>query len=174
MILYDYIFSRDGGILALLLERKNHGPFYYQWRDGAKKKLEKEKCTILENGNLKGYYYCAKKKPSGKIAFIVHGYRSNHAETAGVWRDFYRKMGFDLFCPDNPAAGSSGGEYIGFNYFESKAALKWIDVLKKEYGDNIRIILHGFSLGGSTVIRMSDEVPDNVAFIIDDCGFAGG
>ena len=171
MIIYDYIFSREGGILRPILDKRNHSEHYYNWRDGAARKLEKEKCEILENGNLKGFYYSASKKPSGKIAFIVHGYRSNHAETAGVWRSFYKRNGFDLFCPDNPAAGQSGGKYIGFDFFESKAALSWIDFLKEKYGEDIQIIMHGFSLGGASVIRMSDEVPDNVRFIIDDCGF---
>lgn len=174
MILYDYIFGRDGGILALLLDKNTHDVHYYKWRDTAKKKLQKEKCEVFEMNGLKGFYYKAGRKPSNKIAFIVHGYRSNHAETAGVWREFYKRKGYDLFCPDNPCAGESAGNYISFDYYESKAAREWVDYLIGKFGYGVEIILHGFSLGGATVIRMSDELPDVVKFIIDDCGFTSG
>ena len=174
MILYDYIFSRDGGIASVFLDKRKHDVMYYKWRDGAKKKLRKEKCEEFDLSGLKGYYYSAGRKPSGKIAFIVHGHRSNHLETAGVWREFYKKRGIDIFCPDNPAAGNSCGDYVGYGYFESKACLDWIDFLKEKFGNDIKIIIHGFSLGGAAALDMSDTVPGNVKFIIDDCGFTGG
>ena len=31
--------------------------------------------------------------------------------------------------------------------------------------------MHGFSLGGATVMKMSDRVPDVVKFIVEDSGF---
>ena len=35
----------------------------------------------------------------------------------------------------------------------------------------MQVILHGFSMGGATVLKMSDRVPGNVRFIVSDSGF---
>lgn len=175
MILYDYIFNRDPGLLGKILEKKSHSKAYYDWRDTQQEKLEALDCQrfLMPTGfgyDLAGFYYQFKKHPSKKIAFIIHGYRSNHAETAGPFIEFYKSQGFDVFCPDNPAHGDSGGRLISFGFYESIYALKWIDFLKKRFGENIEIVIHGFSLGGGTAIMMSDSCPDNVKFIVDDCG----
>ena len=54
---------------------------------------------------LVGYYYPCGDKPTGKIAFIVHGYRANHAEAAGVICRTWLERGFDVFGCDHIASG---------------------------------------------------------------------
>ena len=102
--LYRYTFCREGSrLLAPFLDKKGHEDAYYRWRDAAAERLRRTPCERMEirsdrGERLRGWYF-----PLGgegrRIAFIVHGYRSNHAETAGVWLDFYRKRGFHLFDP---------------------------------------------------------------------------
>lgn len=123
---------------------------------------------------LVGYYYPCSDKPTGKIAFIVHGYRANHAEAAGVVCQMWLDRGFDVFGCDHIASGESEGKYISFDYYESIDCLKWIDFLLGEFGKDISIVLHGFSMGAATVMRMSDQVPENVKFIVEDSGFTTG
>ena len=55
--------------------------------------------------------------------------------------------------------------------FESADCLKWLSFLEGEFGSDIQVIMHGFSLGGATVMKMSDRVPDVVKFIVEDSGF---
>lgn len=58
------------------------------------------------------------------------------------------------------------------NIFESNpSCLKWLSFLEGEFGSDIQVIMHGFSLGGATVMKMSDRVPDVVKFIVEDSGF---
>ena len=172
MLIYDYIFAREPGkLMHLLMDKKNHSESYYRWRDSAKARLLSTPCEEFSLNGWKGYYFQAGKTPSKTIAFIVHGYRSEHAETAGIWLDTYRKRGIDIFCPDNPAAGNSVGDHIGYGVSESAAVISWIEFLLAHFGKEIRIFLHGFSLGGATVMSLSDRCPENVKFIIDDCGF---
>ena len=123
---------------------------------------------------LVGYYYPCGDRPTGKIAFIVHGYRANHAEAAGVVCRSWMDRGFDVFGCDHIASGESEGRYISFDYYESIDCLKWIDFLRTEFGEDISIVLHGFSMGAATVMRMSDQVPENVKFIVEDSGFSTG
>lgn len=174
--IYRYIFCRNGSpILNRLFDRKGHENGYYEFRDSAADRLRaapQERFYMFSRRGcrLSGHYI-----PCGgsgrRIAFIVHGYRSEHAETAGMFLDYYRSRGIDIFAPDNTAAGESEGQLIGFDVYESQDCLDWIAFLLKKFGPDIQIILHGFSMGGATVLKMSDKCPDNVKFIVSDSGY---
>ena len=43
--------------------------------------------------------------------------------------------------------------------------------MRKHFGEDVEIILHGFSMGAATVLQMSSHCPKNVKFIIEDSGF---
>lgn len=177
---YKYTFCRNGSkILNPIMDKKSHRADYYVWRDHAAKALREtpqQRYTIISarGERLRGFYIPCGEKPCGRIAFIVHGYRSEHAETAGMFLEYYKSRGFDVFCADNTAAGESEGRFIGFDVLESRDCLQWLDFLQQRFGKDIRVILHGFSMGGGTVLCMSDQCPPCVRFIVDDCGFSGG
>lgn len=174
---YRYIFARRRPpLLEALLDKKTHCPEYYVWRDRHANGLESKVhlCYTMQSERgetLQGFYFPCGKKFSKRIAFIVHGYHSEHAETAGMLHEYYHSRGFDIFAPDNTASGLSGGNWFGYDVFESADCLKWLDFLEAELGRDIQIVLHGFSLGGATVMKMSDRVPDTVKFIVEDSGF---
>ena len=174
--LYRYTFCREGSkLLAPLLDKKGHEDAYYRWRDAAAERLRRTPCEELElrserGERLRGWYFPL-SGGGRRIAFLVHGYRSEHAETAGVWLDFYAKRGFDLFCCDHTAHGESEGRLIGFDLFESADCLRWIDALTERFGKNAQILLHGFSMGSATVLQMSSRCPDQVRLIVADCGY---
>ena len=176
--LYRYTFCRHySPLLGALLDKRNHAEAYYAHRDGAaaalRHKSRREYTLVSPRGvKLKGYYYPAPGGDGKRIAFIVHGYRSEHAETAGMYYDYYASRGFGLFCCDNTAAGASGGELIGYDLFESEDCLEWLRLVVREFGEDVQIVLHGFSMGGAAVLRASDRVPEQVRFIVSDSGFS--
>lgn len=175
--IYRFTFLRHRSLLSTaLFDRKTHEEGYYTYRNGAAERLRS--CVRLcytirsERGErLQGFYFPCGAKFSRKIAFIVHGYHSEHIETAGMLFEYYHSRGFDVFAPDNTASGKSGGRVFGYDVFESADCLRWLSFLKSEFGSNIQIIMHGFSLGGATVLKMSDRVPDTVKFTVADSGF---
>ena len=175
---YQYVFGREPGVLSVILDRKGHHADYYEHRDSDAQRLRQDNSCLRfttyspEGLELRGFYYPCGEAPCGKIAFLVHGYRSEHAEAAGMYREYYRSRGFDLFCCDNRACGESGGQLVGYGVYESGDCLRWIDFLRRRFGSDIQIALHGFSMGGATVLLMSDRVPENVRFIVSDCGFS--
>ena len=174
--LYRYVFCRPSSrLFCRLFDSKGHEAGYYELRDGCAEKLRKTPCEKLyltsdRGEKLAGFYY-----PCGaggkKIAFIVHGYRSDHLDTGGMYYDYYKSRGIDVFCCDHTAAGESEGRFIGFDVFESADCLKWIELLKEKFGADIQILLHGFSMGGATVLQMSGDCPENVKFIIADSAY---
>ncbi|MDO4982289.1 MAG: alpha/beta hydrolase [Eubacteriales bacterium] len=174
--LYRYIFCRHQGSLSFA-DFKHHSEDYYERRDRYADdfgKLPFTEYTLKgERGRtLVGHYICAGEKPSGRIAFLIHGYRADSAEAAGPFYEYYFSKGWDVFVCDHASHGLSEGEIISYDYYESLDCLKWLDFLKENYGEDIQIILHGFSMGGAIVVKMSDRVPENVKFICDDCGFS--
>mgnify|MGYP000805368900 FL=1 len=47
----------------------------------------------------------------------------------------------------------------------------WVKYTVNRFGSNIKIFLHGISMGGATVLMASSIMPKNVRGIIADCGF---
>ena len=177
--LYRYTFRREGSrLLAPFLDKRGHEDAYYIRRDSAAAALRGRPRMRMqirsERGEkLTGYYYPGSGEMK-RIAFIIHGYRSEHAETAGMYYDYYATRGFDLFCCDHTAHGESEGTQIGFDAFETGDCLLWIDELIRRYGSDVQIVLHGFSMGSATVMRMSSRCPKQVKFLVADCGYASG
>lgn len=173
---YLEAFGPDGSRFVDPFRSFGHEAAYYvRLREATDSMAERPRRRYeLKNSRgekLVGYYYPCGDKPTGKIAFIVHGYRANHAEAAGVVCRTWLERGFDVFGCDHIASGESEGRYISFDYYESIDCLRWIDFLLMEFGKDISIVLHGFSMGAATVMRMSDQLPENVKFIAEDSGF---
>ena len=174
--LYRYVFCRSGSpLFSALPKRQTHDEAYYSHRDGEAARLralpqERFEIRSGRGERLVGHYFHG-EGDGKRIAFLIHGYRSEHAETAGMYWDYYRSRGFDLFCCDHEAHGESGGKYIGFGCFEADDCLKWIDFLTERFGEDIQILLHGFSMGAATVLRMAPDCPANVKCIVEDSGF---
>ena len=174
--LYRYVFRKNSSTLfTKIFDTKGHEEEYYEYKKGLRAKFEElpfeEYIMPSERGDdLKGYFY-DNGANGKKIAFIIHGYRSNHIDTTSMYYDLYKERGIDVFTCDHTAAGDSEGDYIGFDVFEAADCLKWIDFLKEKFGDDIEIILHGFSMGAATVMQMSSKCPLNVKFIVEDSGY---
>ena len=174
--LYRYVFCKKSSrLFKILFDSQGHEPAYYDYRKAGETKMrelpQKVFTMASDRGEtLKGFYY--ENGAKGKtIAFVVHGYRSEHADTGGIVIDYYRSRGIDVFAPDHTAEGESQGHFIGFDVLETPDCLKWIDFLKEKFGSDTRFILHGFSMGAATVMQMSGQCPENVKFIVEDSGY---
>ena len=175
--LYRYVFCRTPSrLFTLLFDSKGHEPRYYQVRDEAARRLGclPHRCYTIVNDRgqaLKGFYYpCGSE--GKRLVFLIHGYRSDHLDTGGLYYDYYKSRGIDFFCCDHTACGESEGTHIGFDVLESRDCLLWLDFLLETFGPEVQIILHGFSMGGATVLQMSSRCPPQVKFIVSDSGFS--
>ena len=176
--LYRYVFYRTRSRLSeKLLTPSTHSEDFYSKRREASRKMEdlpQEKMHIrsARGQRLDGYYYPAGDHPGKKVCYMVHGYRGNHTSNAGPYVRYYLDQGIDVFSEDHVACGTSEGRFIGYDYFESADCLQWLEFLRSYCGSDVEIILHGFSLGGATVLKICDQCPDNVKLIVSDSGFA--
>lgn len=101
----------------------------------------------------------------------VHGYSGQGIEMTSYAKKYY-EAGFNILIPDLRGHGLSDGNYIGMGWHDRLDILKWIELLIKD-NENSNIILHGVSMGSSTVTMTSGEnLPLNVKAIIADCGYS--
>lgn len=119
---------------------------------------------------LHGDFFFAEN--SKKIAILFHGYTSNGMACAS-YASYLCKRGFTCLLVDNRGHGQSGGEYIGFGILDRYDCLEWIEYVTERFGKDIPVLLHGTSMGGTTVLMAAGmkDCPDNVKLVIADCAF---
>lgn len=104
------------------------------------------------------------------IAF--HGYTSQGMSDYIGLSDYYMKNGYSMLLPDARAHGQSEGEYVGFGCLDRWDALEWICWAIRECGNDVKILLHGTSMGGATVLMTSAlKLPQQVKGVVSDCAF---
>ena len=127
--------------------------------------------------NAKGFklkgYLLPSDEPSDIYVFCSHGYRNCGSGEFHCMAKFYHDKGWNVFLVDHQAAGMSEGKYIGFGFHECRDSLQWLDFMRNHFGKDIQIVLHGVSMGSATVMLMagSGRLPENVKFVIADCGY---
>jgi fermentation-respiration switch protein FrsA (DUF1100 family) len=108
---------------------------------------------------------------SSRAAVLVHGWGSDKSdehviETAPI----YARAGYGVLLLDLRGNGGSGGERRTLGYKETRdvqGALAWLDEEGFEPGE---VVLHGWSMGGATVVRSAPGT--GVAAVIEEAGYA--
>lgn len=113
------------------------------------------------------------KTPSDRYVLGIHGYRCYGTKEFDSISRFYHTHGFNCFLIDHRAHGESEGKYITFGLKECEDCMGWLKFMRKEFGEDIEIVLHGVSMGAATVMLMSGKLlPNNVVFAVSDCGYS--
>lgn len=118
---------------------------------------------------LKGDLF-AGKEDSHRWLLAVHGYTGQRSDMQNI-ASFYGVQGYHVLTPDMRSHGESEGTYIGMGWLDRLDVLLWIDFITAR-DPQAEIILHGVSMGGATVMMVSsEELPENVKGIVEDCGY---
>lgn len=135
-------------------------------------KLEPVAITARDGIKLHAYYLPA-DKPSDRLVIGCHGYTSCGMNDFAAHSYFFHKLGFDCLIPDHRAHGESEGKYIGFGILDRFDCRAWIDYVEKRFDGKKRILLHGTSMGATTVLMTLGDptLPKSVKGVIADCAF---
>lgn len=128
--------------------------------------------TSSNNGNLKLHAYeIINKEESDTWTITIHGYSGQAKDMTYFAQEFY-KRGYSVLMVDLRGHGQSEGDYIGMGWHDRLDIMDWANYLiNKNY--NCKIILHGVSMGGATVMMATgEELPDNIKVAIEDCGYS--
>ncbi len=111
--------------------------------------------------------------PEGKgTILMMHGFRSSGEFDFSCIAKGLHKAGYSLLVPDQRAHGKSEGKYITFGVKERYDVLSWLGWLKENRPDPCGYVIHGISMGASTVMMSAElGLPETVRGICADCGF---
>jgi fermentation-respiration switch protein FrsA (DUF1100 family) len=118
---------------------------------------------------LKGWWVPA--GGSGRAAILVHGWGgAKFDEHVLNTMPVYHSEGYDVLAIDLRAHGESDGGRSTLGYRETRDVLGALLWLKgRGYGPGV-IVLHGWSMGGTTVVRAA--VGTGVAAVVEEAGYA--
>ncbi|MBQ8432030.1 MAG: alpha/beta hydrolase [Clostridia bacterium] len=119
---------------------------------------------------LAGHYY--HHADGAPVKIIFHGWRSTYLRDCGGGAEMAWHAGYNLLLVDQRALGGSEGHTITFGIKEKYDCLSWIQYVIDRFGEDVKIILGGISMGAATVLMASAlDLPKNVKCISADCGF---
>ncbi len=131
---------------------------------------EKVSVTSFDGLRLCGRYY--RQRDGAPLAILMHGYRGTPSRDFSGGAQSYLAAGFNLLLIEERAHCTSEGHVITFGVKERKDCLTWIDYARDRFGERVRIVLCGISMGASTVLMASGmNPPENVKGIIADAPF---
>ncbi|MBE6715978.1 MAG: alpha/beta hydrolase [Ruminococcaceae bacterium] len=121
---------------------------------------------------VKGYFLPA-KKTSDVYVFCAPGFKTDAKRQFRFIAKYFHDKNINIFMIDHRASGESDGRYISFGMYEYYDAMQWLYFMKETFGNDIKIILYGVSMGAATVNNMCGDasLPENVKFVISDCSF---
>ncbi len=126
--------------------------------------------TSFDGLTLCGKYY--EYAPGAPIELMFHGYRgaAERDLCGGVQRSF--ALGRSVLIVDQRASGNSEGRVITFGVYESRDCVSWVEFMLRRFGEDVRIVLTGISMGAATVMMAAGKpLPPNVKGVLADCGY---
>lgn len=127
--------------------------------------------TSFDGLKLWGTFY--EYQPGAPIELMFHGYKGSGERDlcGGVQRCF--ALGHSAFIVDQRASGRSEGKVCSFGINERRDCHSWIAFARQEFGEDVKIILTGVSMGAATVMMAAAEpLPSNVKGILADAGYS--
>ena len=127
--------------------------------------------TVSEDGlRLVGDLYEA-PEPTDHFLICMHGFHSGPKDFVCAV-DFFLKLGYNVLLVTQRTHGESEGKWITFGIRERYDCRSWSHYLIQRFGEQIRIVLDGISMGASTVMMATElELPKNVKAVMADCGY---
>lgn len=136
----------------------------------AQKEQEDVYITSEDGLRLHGTFFPC--EGSNKAVICFHGYTSEGLNDFSSIAKFYMEQGFNLMVVDERAHGKSEGTYIGFGCLDRRDGALWTEYVVNRLGEDCRIMLHGISMGGATVLMSTGlDLPTQVKAVVSDCAF---
>ena len=105
-----------------------------------------------------------------KMAILCHGFGCAKYTSIKYMELFYQ-LGFSVLMYDHRNHGLSGKAYTSMGFYEKYDLKKVVDWCINNYGNDVKIITHGESMGATTVL-LHLAIDDRVKCAIADCAYS--
>ncbi len=114
-----------------------------------------------------------KFKKNKTIAVLVHGFAESSSSMAYLAQAYYKKE-VSVLAINLRAHGESQGKFCGLGYLstDSYDISNWVAYLRKRFGNDISIVLHGIAMGGSAVIQSKFGYGLSIKLVVSDSSFS--
>lgn len=176
--LLDYSLQpgdRSRRVEAAWAEMDSLYPGLIDWRDSltACGSLRDTTIQAPDGTPLHAYYVRHHHPATAATALLVHGYTDCAVRMMHLGRVYERELEMNLLIPDLRNAGTSGGEAFGMGWPDRLDVKQWAGLLPELFGDSVRTVVHGISMGAATTMMLSGEpnLPPHLLSFIEDCGY---
>ncbi len=112
-------------------------------------------------------------KKNKTLAILVHGF-TDSASGMAYLAESYHERGVSTLSVNLRSHGESDGVYSGHGCFLSDGSdiAQWVSFAKKRFGNDTKVLLHGVSMGGASVIQAAYAYGLPVELVVSDCSFS--
>ena len=113
--------------------------------------------TYIENerGERLHAFYVPAARPTRRTALIIHGYTDNAIRMMPIGYLYSRQLGYNILLPDLHAHGLSEGDAVQMGWLDRLDIQRWANEARQLFGDSIRTVVHGISMGAATTMMFS-------------------
>lgn len=131
-----------------------------------------ETVTIKSFDNLTLFGRLIVKNPDSPIDICFHGWKSSGIRDFSGGGKIALENNHNLLLVDQRSQGLSEGKAMTFGILERRDVLSWVDFVVNRFGENVKIVICGLSMGAATVLMSTNlPMPANVKGFIADCPF---
>ena len=118
---------------------------------------------------LHGLFY--RNDSSNTFLLMFNGYRGTVRSNFSGSALYAMELGMNVVLCEQRAHGQSDGHSITFGRKEQFDVCAWIDFIKEKWGNSVKIIIAGISMGAATVLYASDKIDPEIK-IVADCPYS--
>ncbi len=142
-----------------------------KFNEEAYRKTKKHKFTVRSDyGYLLSCELLEPESRGDKLAILCHGF-SHSRYGSLIYAEIFLKLGYRVVIYDHRNHGLSGKAHTSMGYFEKYDLEKIVDWCFRRFGPNLKLVTHGESMGGATVILHS-AIDPRVSCVISDCAYS--
>ena len=128
--------------------------------------------TSYDGFKLQAYVIKNPYMQTNKYFLGMHGFKSGPRHEYAPYLKYYLDAGFNIIIPCERAHYESEGDYITMGLKEKYDVVSWCNYIVNTYGEDIKILIQGISMGGATVCLASSlDLPKQVVGIVSDCAY---
>ena len=110
---------------------------------------------------------------SADWVILAHGWNGDWTEMTH-YAHAYATHGYDVLVPEMRGHGTSEGAVVGMGWLDRRDLVSWARWIVDNYGEDIRIVMHGHSMGAASVVLAAAEadLPEQVRAAVSDSAYS--